>query len=158
MRRFNPIQPFMAWTKVATLGSAPSPRAWYGVARVGDRVIIHGGTASGLSSLNDTHVLDMGSMSWTLISTGGPKVWGHSLTPIALKRFLLVSGFGSKQIWTFDESEATWKKEDVDLPEEMAFHRAAMTETKKGVSVVCLGGRDYGSKKHPDNIAVFDME
>ena len=144
------------WTKVETRGDTPSPREDYAAAVVDHQVIIHGGYG-GRRVLNDTHMLDMKSMTWTLVSTGGPKDYGHSLTPLTEKRVLFVGGSLKQEIWIFDVSENIWQKQEASLPQIIAYHEAVMVETVQGVSVVCLGGWDY-NKKYPDKMIVLDIE
>merc|ERR1712150_96609 len=124
-----------------------------GAATVAHRVVIHGGYNG--TELNDTQMLDMDSMTWTSISTRGPKVDRHPLSPFSSNRFLLVGGdrSRSKEVWIFDANDNTWKKREESLPDSMFFHRAVLTKTQKGLSVVCLGGN-----KDVKNMVVFDVE
>ena len=138
------------WSKPKTRGTSPSPRNVYAAATIAHRVVIHGG-----SNLNDTYMLDMESMTWTLISTGGPKASSHSLSLFAWERFLLISGLGaSREVWIFNMSNFTWERQDhLKLPVEMGYHRAVATKSRKAPSIVCLGG-----PSNVKNMVVFDVE
>ena len=148
-----------SWSKVERnqyILVTPSPRYSYAAAIVDHQVIIHGG-CSDRDSLNDTHMLDMRSMKWTLVSTDGPKDNGHSLTRLTEKRFLFVGSWTSREIWIFDVSEKVWQKQEASLPQNISYHAAVMVETDEGVSVVCLGGGD-GGFKYPDKMVVLDIK
>ena len=140
------------WSKPETNGNGPSPREAYAVATVGNHVVIHGGQGMGL--LNDTHMLDMETMTWTSLTMGGPRVYGHSLSPFAVKHFLLAGGDGaSKEVWILDLRDLTWKKREESLSDSLYCHRAVVTKSMKGLSIVCLGG-----PSHVKNMVVFEVE
>ena len=103
--------------------------------------------------LNDTHMLDMETMTWTFLTMGGPRVYGHSLSPFAVKRFLLAGGDGaSKEVWILDLRDLTWEKREESLPDSLYCHRAVVTKSN-GLSVVCLGG-----PSHVKNMVIFQVE
>jgi hypothetical protein len=57
------------WSAPATQGDAPSPRAAHAAAAVGGRMLLFGGRdASGRT--NDTHALDIATMTWTRAAEG----------------------------------------------------------------------------------------
>ncbi|GMF34967.1 unnamed protein product [Phytophthora lilii] len=56
----------MAWTTVRTRGRAPAPRANHSSALVGDDLLVFGGW-DGRQRLNDVHVLDTLSMTWSAV-------------------------------------------------------------------------------------------
>ena len=98
-------------------------------------------------------MLDMLTMTWTLIMSDGPKTDGHSLSPFGLKRFLLVGGDNSrKEVWFLDADEKKAVKREDPLPMEKRGHRTIEVKTEKGLSLYCLGG--YMS----EDIVVFDIE
>ena len=144
------------WTKVETLGNTPSPRSSHAAAVVDHRVIIHGGYRG--KALNDTHMLDMESKTWTSLSADGPTDCGRSLTPLTEKRFLFVGGWYKREIWIFDASENIWHKQEASLPQNIAYHESIAVKTVEAVSVVCLGGRDHDNGKFPEKIFVVDIE
>ena len=83
-------------------------------------------------------MLDMLTMTWTLIMSDGPKTHGHSLSPFGLKRSLLVGGAHSeKEVWILDADD---------------YHRTIEVKTEKGLSLYCLGGI------RSEDIVVFDIE
>ena len=98
-------------------------------------------------------MLDMLTMTWTLIMSDGPGGEGHSLSPFGLKRFLLVGGrYSKKEVWILDADEKKAVKREDPLPMEKYYHRTIEVKTEKGLSLYCLGGRE--SK----DIVVFDIE
>lgn len=98
-------------------------------------------------------MLDMLTMTWTLIMSDGPETFGHSLSPFGLKRFLLVGGNGSKkEVWILDADEKKAVKREDPLPMEEWGHRTIEVKTEKGLSLYCLGGRES------EDIVVFDIE
>ena len=99
-------------------------------------------------------MLDMLTMTWTLIMSDGPGPACHSLSPFGLKRFLLVGGRYSEkeEVWILDADEKKAVKCEDPLPMEKDAHRTIEVKTEKGLSLYCLGGRE--SK----DIVVFDIE
>ena len=98
-------------------------------------------------------MLDMQTMTWTLIMSRGLKTWGHSLSPFGLKRFLLVGGHDSrKEVWILDADEKKAIKREDPLPTKKYYHRTIEVKTETGLSLYCLGGRES------EDIVVFDIE
>ncbi|KAG7395493.1 hypothetical protein PHYBOEH_003684 [Phytophthora boehmeriae] len=56
----------MTWTRVATRGRAPAPRANHSSALVGDTLLVFGGW-DGRQRLNDVHVFDTRTMAWSAV-------------------------------------------------------------------------------------------
>ena len=117
----------------------------------------------------DTHLLNTVTLTWTKILVEGPKLWGHSLSPISPCRLLLVGGdpsaYGvdiSNKVWILDTSASTWEEEEpipAGFGDGLKYHQAVVTRTDKGALVICLGGyTDKGYKNHPKSMLFFDFE
>ena len=107
---------------------------------------------------NDMLMLNMESMIWTRLLNGGPCAWGHSLTRISSRKFLLIGGSrsdDSKKVLIFDADDSAWRKQKMALEGSIYGHRAVAAKTDAGISVYCLGGEAY--RKTPNNITVFDI-
>ena len=161
-----------SWSAIVSFGPRPCPRMRHAVATRGHLALVHGGNSSsthcGDILFGDISMLDMRSMTWTLLASDGPKLLGHSLSPIAPFRFLLVGGCDGtflKKVWSFDSQDSKWKEEE-PLSSEMirggdglAFHRAVVANTEKGLSVMCFGGdNSNGAITHPNKMIIFDIE
>ena len=69
---FNPST--NKWTNPKSTGSVPSPRSRHAIAISGDQVWLYGGsTLQPYCFFNDLYQLDMTSLMWTKIQTGGTK-------------------------------------------------------------------------------------
>ena len=98
-------------------------------------------------------MLDMLTMTWTLIMSDGPETFVHSLSPFGLKRFLLVGGLISeKEVWILDADEKKAIEREDPLPMKKDDHRTIKVKTEKGLSLYCLGGDES------EDIVVFDIE
>ena len=162
-----------SWSQVETKGVQPKPRYLHTAERVQDQVFVHGGFSSA-GILNETLVLDLVSMTWTLLSTNGPKLYGHSLVATVrppLNLFLIGGSptYGgatciSKWVWLFDAVGNTWKKTRA-LPHHMVGqygglrnHHSIVMVHNEEMFIVTLGGfKDAAKRRHPEHILIYKV-
>ena len=150
-----------------------TPRKFFALALLGDRVFVHGGECNG--NLADFYFLDMKTLTWTQIDDDGIPYAFHTFSPYSEKQFVAVGGLARKhlsnKVRLFDAETLTWK-EEAPLPREfggggggLAAHRAVELPKengggggREGAVIICLGGCvDSDAKTHPDYLLLFDV-
>ncbi|XP_039032195.1 rab9 effector protein with kelch motifs-like isoform X3 [Hibiscus syriacus] len=149
------------WIQAECNGVAPSPRESHTATLIGeDKVVIFGGSGEGGANyLNDLHVLDLRTMTWT-----SPQVRGHIPVPrdshsaVAIGNKLVVYGgdCGDRyhgDVDIFDMDASTWSRLAVQgsVPGVRAGHAAVNV----GAKVFIIGGVGY--KHYYNDVWVLDV-
>ena len=71
-----------AWSAPVTQGEAPSARAAHGAAAVGGQMLVFGGRDAG-GRTNDTHQLDVATLTWTRVAAEAPAPAARSFHTLA---------------------------------------------------------------------------
>lgn len=120
------------WRKLMPKGRAPEPRWNHATAVDPERSVMYifggvGYVKTRLVADRDIHVLDLGSLKWTRLTSARDRPWammGTSLTFDSASRLLLVAGGlsldtrgppGPLCVWTFDIDAETWVKHEKAL-------------------------------------------
>ena len=128
------------WTNPECLGAVPSPRGKHATASVRDKVFLFGGYQS--TSLGDFFVMNMNSLSWTMIKTNQPHPEPRkamSLTAVTTNHLVLYGGCSISCLnstWILDIENEVWKPY-TQLKDWEHFHTGTRGLTK---SVFIIGG------------------
>ena len=142
-------------------GARLSPRAFFALALLGDRVFIHGGI--GNRRLHDFYVLDMKSLKLAEIPDTGylNPIYHHVSISLSSLLILFAGGFsGTNQVKIFDAEKHAWKDEEPLsnwLGDGLQRHRAISFPRKDGASVLCLGGVIDWEWTHPAYMVLFNV-
>ncbi|VFQ84923.1 unnamed protein product [Cuscuta campestris] len=149
------------WARPECQGTPPSPRESHTATLVGrDKVVVFGGSGEGEANyLNDLHVLDLKSMSWT-----SPKVEGRVPSPrdshcaFAIDHNLFVYGgdCGDRhqgEVDVLDLDTLTWSTFDVRGPSPGV--RAGHACVTYGSKVYIIGG--VGDKQYYNDVWELDV-
>ncbi|XP_008781141.2 uncharacterized protein LOC103700995 isoform X1 [Phoenix dactylifera] len=149
------------WSKPNCRGTPPSPRESHTATVVGDdKLVIFGGSGEGEANyLNDVHILDLKSMTWTSPEVkGDPPAPRDSHTAVEIGNKLLIYGgdCGDRyhgEVDIFDLDTMTWSRLAVQgsSPGVRAGHAAVNIGTK----VYIIGG--VGDKQYYNDVWVFDL-
>ncbi|XP_010544208.1 PREDICTED: acyl-CoA-binding domain-containing protein 4-like [Tarenaya hassleriana] len=150
------------WSTPNYLGTPPSPRESHTATVVGeDKMVIFGGSGEGEGNyLNDLHVLDLGTMTWTCPEgvRGDWPVPRDSHSSVAVAKKLIVYGGDSGDRYhgdvdVFDMDTLTWSRLLVDGSSPGA--RAGHASLTIGSKVYIIGG--VGDKHYYNDVWVLDM-
>ncbi|KAJ3365681.1 hypothetical protein GGF31_008486 [Allomyces arbusculus] len=141
------------WTRLATAGTAPSPRTTRGaVAVVENRYLVAwSGGQDGANAVRDDAVaiLDLVSLTWSMLTTTSsarPAArLGHQLVAVSPSRLVLVGGMDGAtvfdDIWALDldlpTRSATWTHLVTSLHSARAGHAATVLSSG---AILCSGG------------------
>jgi len=133
LRTLDPVK--KKWERVNTTGTPPSPRSDHSIAVVDKFIYVFGGSDEKVTPLNDVHVLDTETLTWTAIETKGlspsPRS-GHTTVAIGSKVFY----FGgakwnpsssqwvskSNELYVFDTVTCSWSKPSTTGKISFGFH------------------------------------
>ncbi|KAI0528912.1 hypothetical protein KFK09_001456 [Dendrobium nobile] len=149
------------WSKPACKGTPPSPRESHTATLIGeDRLVIFGGSGEGEANyLNDVHVLDLSTMTWTWPEVkGDPPAPRDSHTAVAIGNKLLIYGgdCGDRyhgEVDVLDTDAMSWSRLMVQgsSPGVRAGHATVTIGTK----VYIIGG--VGDKQYYSDVWVLDV-
>ncbi|CAL0311220.1 unnamed protein product [Lupinus luteus] len=163
---FGSVGVYDQWIAPPVSGQRPKGRYEHGAAFVQDKLYIYGGNRNG-SYLNDLHVLDLRSSTWskveakagaespvTLISCAG-----HSLIPWGNK-LLAVAGHTkdpseSIRVKAFDLQTSTWS--DLKIYGKAPVSRGGQSVNLVGSSLVVFGGQD-AKRTLLNDLHILDLE
>ena len=149
---FNPCS--NTWTNPKCTGMVPSPRAACATAIIGDMVWFYGGYDHNNRELNELYELNMESLSWTQVQTGGPKPQCCSLstlTAITESKLVLHGGSAGRrivinEIWILDLPSKSWEKYESSKDEPRYAHTASLGINK---SIIIIGGLNRDDERKP---------
>ncbi|KAK7337683.1 hypothetical protein VNO77_18268 [Canavalia gladiata] len=149
------------WVRPECKGTPPSPRESHTATLVGDeKLVIFGGSGEGHANyLNDLHILDLRTMSWTSPELKGDlPVPRDSHSTLAIGNNLIVYGGDSGDqyhgnVHLLDMATMTWSTMTIQgsPPEVRAGHAAVNIGTK----VYIIGG--VGDKRYYNDVWIFDI-
>ncbi|CAJ1869514.1 unnamed protein product [Sphenostylis stenocarpa] len=149
------------WVRPECKGTPPSPRESHTATLVGDeRIVIFGGSGEGHANyLNDLHILDLRTMSWTSPELKGElPVPRDSHSTLAIGNRLIVYGGDSGDqyhgnVHVLDMATMTWSRLTIQgsPPGVRAGHAAVNIGTK----VYIIGG--VGDKRYYNDVWIFDI-
>ncbi|KAL2345613.1 hypothetical protein Fmac_006898 [Flemingia macrophylla] len=149
------------WVRPEVKGTPPSPRESHTATLVGDeRIVIFGGSGEGHANyLNDLHILDLRTMSWTSPELKGDlPVARDSHSTLAIGNKLIVYGGDSGDqyhgnVHLLDMATMTCSRLTIQgsLPGVRAGHAAVNIGTK----VYIIGG--VGDKRYYNDVWIFDF-
>ncbi|TKY61570.1 Rab9 effector protein with kelch motifs [Spatholobus suberectus] len=149
------------WVRPKCKGTPPSPRESHTATLVGDeRIVIFGGSGEGHANyLNDLHILDLRTMSWTSPELKGDlPVPRDSHSTLAIGNKLIVYGGDSGDqyhgnVHMLDMATMTWSRLTIQgsPPGVRAGHAAVNIGTK----VYIIGG--VGDKRYYNDVWIFDI-
>ncbi|XP_020213093.1 acyl-CoA-binding domain-containing protein 4 isoform X1 [Cajanus cajan] len=149
------------WVRPEVKGTPPSPRESHTATLVGDeRIVIFGGSGEGHANyLNDLHILDLRTMSWTSPELKGDlPVPRDSHSTLAIGDKLIVYGGDSGDqyhgnVHMLDMATMTWSRLTIQgsPPGVRAGHAAVNIGTK----VYIIGG--VGDKRYYNDVWIFDI-
>lgn len=145
------------WSCPKYKGSAPSPRAAHAVAKIGNVVYVFGGRHSDYR-LNDLHMLNMDTMTWTKHEPTQSDVpmgrsW-HSLTALNSDTLVLYGGFSQNcaplgDCWFFNTKSWKWKEVKINRANPKLFWHSACTILHG--EIICCGGCCINILEYPEN-------
>ncbi|KAM7273241.1 hypothetical protein ACFE04_027905 [Oxalis oulophora] len=149
------------WTRPESKGIPPTPRESHTATLVGDRkMVIFGGSGEGESNyLNDLHMLDLTTMTWS-----SPIVKGdipvprdsHSSVSISNKLFVYGGDCGDRyhgDIEMLDMDSLTWTK--LTIPGPSPGVRAGHAAVNIGTKVYVIGG--VGDKRYYNDVWILNI-
>ncbi|KAH1192147.1 Acyl-CoA-binding domain-containing protein 4 [Glycine max] len=165
---FGSVGVYDQWVAPPVSGQRPKARYEHGAAVVQDKLYIYGGNHNG-RYLNDLHVLDLRSWTWSKIeaevveSTNSSSITfpcaGHSLIPWENK-LLSIAGHTkdpneSIQVKVFDLPNATWST--LKTYGKPPVSRGGQSVTFVGTSLVIFGGED-AKRTLLNDLHILDLE
>ncbi|KAI9084784.1 hypothetical protein K1719_033190 [Acacia pycnantha] len=168
---FGSVGVYDQWIAPPVSGQRPKPRYEHGAAVIQDKFYIYGGNHNG-RYLNDLHVLDLRSWTWSKIeakaradlteSTPPVKLTpcaGHSLIPWENK-LLSIAGHtkdpsDSIQVKVFDPLSATWST--LKTYGKAPVSRGGQSVTLVGTNLVIFGGQD-AKRTLLNDLHILDLE
>ncbi|XP_054819934.1 acyl-CoA-binding domain-containing protein 4-like [Prosopis cineraria] len=168
---FGSVGVYDQWIAPPISGQRPKPRYEHGAAIIQDKFYIYGGNHNG-RYLNDLHVLDLRSWTWSKIeakagadfteSTPPVKLTpcaGHSLIPWENKLLSLAGHTKdpseSIQVKVFDLQVATWST--LKTYGKAPVSRGGQSVTLVGTSLVIFGGQD-AKRTLLNDLHILDLE
>eukprot|EP00898_Chlorokybus_atmophyticus_P001743 jgi/Chlat1/256/Chrsp1S08780 len=90
----------MAWSVLDVTGKLPVARGGHTAVRAGSRVILFGGETRDRRLLNDVHVLELNTMTWSALETTGkaPSPRCDHVATVVANRYMFVFGGGSHSV------------------------------------------------------------
>ncbi|KAL2345678.1 hypothetical protein Fmac_006963 [Flemingia macrophylla] len=163
---FGPVGVYDQWIAPPVSGQRPKARYEHGAAVVQDKLYIYGGNHNG-RYLNDLHVLDLRSWTWSKIDdkigaespTALVPCAGHSLISWGNK-LLSIAGHTkdpseSLQVKVFDLQTATWST--LKTFGKAPVSRGGQSVTLVGESLVIFGGQD-AKRTLLNDLHILDLE
>ncbi|KAJ1387421.1 Kelch-type beta propeller [Sesbania bispinosa] len=166
---FGSVGVYDQWIAPPVSGQRPKARYEHGAAIVLDKLYIYGGNHNG-RYLNDLHVLDLRSWTWSKIETkiestdsSSPVTLipcaGHSLIPWNNKLLSLAGHTKdpgeSMQVKVFDLKTATWST--LKIYGKPPASRGGQSATLVGTSLVIFGGQD-ANRTLLNDLHILDLE
>ncbi|KAJ1377640.1 Kelch-type beta propeller [Sesbania bispinosa] len=166
---FGSVGVYDQWVAPPVSGQRPKARYEHGAAIVLDKLYIYGGNHNG-RYLNDLHVLDLRSWTWSKIETkiestdsSSPVTLipcaGHSLIPWNNKLLSLAGHTKdpgeSMQVKVFDLKTATWST--LKIYGKPPASRGGQSATLVGTSLVIFGGQD-ANRTLLNDLHILDLE
>ncbi|KAH1195832.1 Rab9 effector protein with kelch motifs [Glycine soja] len=152
------------WVRPECKGNPPSPRESHTATLVGDeRIVIFGGSGEGHANyLNDLHILDLRTMSWTSPELKGDlPIPRDSHSTLAIGNKLIVYGGDSGDqyhgnVHMLDMTTMTWSKLSIQgSPPGVRAGHAAVNIGTKASYVYIIGG--VGDKRYYNDVWIFDI-
>jgi len=149
----------MSWSRPIVKGAPPVARWGHTTTLIGDGKFLVFGGHDGSGMLNDVHLLDTISMTWTLIqtksiegNTGPTARAGHTATLVSDKKVLVFGGGDGAKIlndcWFLEIpnmiSSMTWSKPNISGIAPAG--RCAHTSTLSDSNLIVFGGGDGGRR------------
>lgn len=145
--------------RVDVISQAPSPRAAHSCDLIGNKLYIFGGW-NGERALNDLHVLDLETRSWSLRALTGDLPSSrnnHAIAMVGIKLFIHGGHDGEKwldDMYTLDTDRGEWHRPLVSGSKPSA--RACHTLTRIGRKLYMFGG--YDGEKCFNDVDVLDLD
>ncbi|RZB49403.1 Acyl-CoA-binding domain-containing protein 4 isoform D [Glycine soja] len=163
---FGSVEVYDQWIAPPVSGGSPKARYEHGAAVVQDKLYIYGGNYNG-RYLNDLHVLDLRSWTWSKIEaktgvespTTSIPCAGHSLIPWGNK-LLSIAGHTkdpseSIQVKVFDLQMATWSTPKIFGKAPVS--RGGQSVNLVGKTLVIFGGQD-AKRTLLNDLHILDLE
>jgi len=153
----------MTWSRPIFTGPVPSARAGHTATQVNSKMFLFGGGDGSNHYLNDLHILDTETMSWSQAYVAGTTPAArsrHTATLVENKLYIFGGGDDSRvynDMYVLDTETMAWSRPQVSgvIPSLRWGHTATLITTKSP-KILIFGGHD--SKRMLNDVHLFDIE